>query len=297
MKKLVALLVLFCFVLVGTFALDASVVWYWYRNDRAVKYYRYQLDGEDDDNWTVVSSNVLEISLDVDVSVSHVLYLQQSYDGIHWSESSYAESEIYESSGIPEDDDFYWDEYEEYPEDEEILEEEPEEVVVQEVEETTAVTQTPKLSKSFINIAISYRNSIPNDKVGKTVGPAISFTHLFPLSGNIFTSGFRVESAFYTTGQIFEGLNQTDYFVTLSVLGVMNFAPNRGDFSIGFGPEAQLQFGVSDTTLWWGLNSVLALRFKISDQISLGFSTADHFYFYPEKINVYDFKAGVSLSI
>ena len=296
MKKLVAALVLLCFVLVGTFALDASVVWYWYRNDRAVKYYRYQLDGEDDDNWTVVSSNVLEVSLDVDVSVTHVLYLQQSYDGIHWSESSCTESEIYESSGIPEDDDFYWDEFEDYPENEEILEEAPEEVV-EEVPETPEAPQKQKLSKSFFNFAISYRNSIPNDEVEKTMGPAVSFTHLFPFAGNVFTSGFRAESAFYTTRLIFDGLDQTDYFVTLSLLGIMNFAPSRGDFSIGFGPEAQLQFGASDTTLWWGLNSVLAVRFKLSEQLSLGFSAADHFYFYPEKINLYDFKAGLSVSV
>ncbi len=298
MKRLIAVFVLLCCVLCGVFALEASVIWNWYRNDRAVKYYRYQLDGEDEDGWTVVSSNVYEVALDVDVSVVHVLYLQQSYDGIHWSESSCTESEVYEDSGYQEEDDFYWDDIEEdFPEEEE----EPEEVVevVEEPVVETPVVATPKKkdSKSFFNFAISYRNSIPNDKVEKNLGFVVSFTHLFPLSGNAFTSGLRVENSYYTTRLIFNGLDKTDYFITASIMGVVNFAPSKGDFSIGFGPEIQLRVGTVEPTVYYGLNSTLAMRFTLSDNLSLGLAMSDHFYFYPEKVNVYDFRAGISVNV
>ena len=299
MKKLTAVLVLLGFVLVGVFALDASVVWNWYRNDRAVKYYRYQLDGEEEDNWTVVDSSVLEVSLDVDVSEVHVLYLQQSYDGIHWSESSCTESEIYEDSGYSEEDDFYYDEINDDFEDFEDL---PEEVVEEPTPEEAPVEETPveapkeDSSRSYFNFALSYRNSIPNGTVSKTAGFVISFTHLFPFESE-FSSGFRVENGYYTTDSIFQGLSKTDYFITLSLMGVMSFAPNKGDFTIGFGPEVQLQVGLTDPTFHYGLNSLLGLRYKISDKISLALSASDHFFFYPKKINAYSVRAAISLDV
>lgn len=298
MKKLALVIALLCFVLTGIFALEAAVVWNWYRNDRGVKYYRYQLDGEEEDNWTVVDSNVYEVSLDIDVSVVHVLYLQQSYDGIHWSESSCTESEVYEDSGYSDDEDFYYDEFEDFPEDEEVVEEsvttteEAEEVVV-------AEASTPKVkkdSRTFLDVAFSYRNSIPNRQT-RDVGLVLTLSHVFPFEQS-FTSGFRVENAYYTTTKIADGLTETDYFITLSALGVMNFAPSRGDFTIGFGPEAQLKLNsTEDPTLYWGLNSLLGMRFKITDNISLSFSASDHFYFYPEKINTYDVRFGVSMRL
>ncbi len=296
MKRLIAVCVLLCCVLCGVFALEASVTWNWYRNDRAVKYYRYQLDGEAEDGWTVVGSNVYEISLDVDVSEVHVLYLQQSYDGIHWSESSCTESEIYEDSGYVEEDDFFWDEIEDFPEEE--PEEVEEVVVVEEVPvEAPVAEKKVKTSKSFINLAISYRNSIPNDEVEKNLGFVFSYSHLFPYQGNAFTSGLRIENSYYSTRLIFNGLDKTDYFITASIMGIMSFSPSKGDFSIGFGPEIQLQFGTVEPTIYYGLNSVLAVRFTLTDKLSLGLSTSDHFYFYPEKVNIYDFRAGISVNV
>ncbi len=88
MKRASMIIALLLVVVVGAFALDATVTWHWGQNDPEVKFFRHQIDGEDGEKWTVVDSNVLEASYDVDVSVEHVFYLQQSYDGENWSASS-----------------------------------------------------------------------------------------------------------------------------------------------------------------------------------------------------------------
>jgi hypothetical protein len=301
MKKLAVLVVLICFALTTVFAIDAAVSWNWYKNDRNVKYFRYQLDGEEEDGWTVVKSSVQEVYLDVDVSVPHVLYLQQSYDGVHWSESSFVESETYsEEDFYYDDEDYYYDDYEE-----ELLEEEevtPQEEVVEEVvaEETPIVEETGPTGKSFLNFAFSYRNSIPYHDTSKNIGVVASFTHLFPFDSEIsesFTSGFRTELGFYLSEEIFTEPSNTDYFVVASILGTMNFSPAKGDFSIAFGPEVQLKFGSTDPVFCYGLNSLLGMRFTLSEKYSLGLAVADHFYFYPEKHNLFDFRVSFSLNI
>lgn len=48
--------------------------------------YRYQLDGEDEEGWTVLPPTVT--SIDLVLSGEHTFYLQQSPDGENWSESS-----------------------------------------------------------------------------------------------------------------------------------------------------------------------------------------------------------------
>ena len=302
MKKLAILVALLSFVLSGIFALEASVSWNWYKNDRNVKYFRYQLDAEDEDGWTVVKSSVQEVSLDVDVSVVHVLYLQQSYDGIHWSESSCTESEVYTEEDFSyEDEDFYYDdEFEDFLEEEQ----QPEQELVEEeevVEETTAVVEekVPQ-GKSFLNFAFSYRNSIPYHTVSKDIGIIASFTHLFPLDLEInasFSSGFRAELGFYASEELFSDPSDANYFLVASVQGGMNFSPNKGDFTIAFGPEVQLKFGNFEPTFYVGLNSLLGIRFNLSDNYSLGFSAADHFYFYPEKLNLYDLRVSFSINV
>ena len=98
MKKLLLIAILSVISVVGLFALDGIVTWTWYENDPDVEYYRYQVDGEEDGRWTVVDWSVNEVSLTLDVSVLHTLYLQQSYDGEIWSPSSATDSEIYTES-------------------------------------------------------------------------------------------------------------------------------------------------------------------------------------------------------
>ncbi len=297
MKRLVSLLVLLCFVVISVFALEASVSWNWYKNDRNVKYFRYQLDAEDEDNWTVVTSNVLEATFDVDVSIVHVLYLQQSYDGIHWSESSCTESEVYSD----EDFNYNYDFFDEFEEDSFVpVESNP----IEETEgvEASSVVENSPQSLSFLNFAFSYRNSIPNHAVSKNIGFVAFYNHLFPPTTtlkplDVLKFGFRTELGFYASEEIFTNISNTNYFVVASIQGSMNFAPSKGDFTISFGPEFQLKFGPSEPVFYVGLNARLEMRFNLSEKYSIGFSVANHFYFYPEKLNLYDMSAIFSINV
>ena len=100
MKRASIVIALLLVVVAGAFALDATVTWSWSQNDPDVKYFRYQLDGEEDAKWTVVGADVLNASFDIDVSVEHTLYLQQSYDGANWSASSHTVSAAVEEEPV-----------------------------------------------------------------------------------------------------------------------------------------------------------------------------------------------------
>ena len=74
MKKALLVLVVFFVSAFSLFALEGSVTWIWFENDPNVEYYRYQIDGEDDDKWTVVDWTVTEVTYTLDVTVLHTLY-------------------------------------------------------------------------------------------------------------------------------------------------------------------------------------------------------------------------------
>lgn len=82
-----------CFIVFVLFVLSnvsASVVtWNWVQNDQKVQYFRYQVDGERPENWTVVRSDVTSYRFEnAEDTQEYTLYLQQSYDGRYWSDSS-----------------------------------------------------------------------------------------------------------------------------------------------------------------------------------------------------------------
>lgn len=92
--KFIALLTALVVVPAIVFAAPVVVTWEWMLEDPMVTTFRYQLDGEDEANWTVVDSFVTsytEVGLDGDVP--HTLYLQQSYDGINFSGSAISVAE------------------------------------------------------------------------------------------------------------------------------------------------------------------------------------------------------------
>lgn len=70
------------------FAGEISIMWEWEKADEDVVAFRYQMDAQEADGWTVVDSSVTSFSVGpVDDTVAYSLYLQQSYDGETWSES------------------------------------------------------------------------------------------------------------------------------------------------------------------------------------------------------------------
>ncbi len=64
-----------------------SLNWKWQSDDENIKYYRYQLGGEDDNGWTVVDGKTTSVTIDSDTLITD-FYLQASYDGAIWSSSS-----------------------------------------------------------------------------------------------------------------------------------------------------------------------------------------------------------------
>lgn len=116
-KMGVVLLILFYISMLNPlFAEQISITWEWDRTDEQVVAYRYQLDGEDSDNWTVVDASVLQYTVGpLDRSKQYSLFLQQSYDGEIWSTSSVLvydppqEPEIEEPVGIKDPISITWE--------------------------------------------------------------------------------------------------------------------------------------------------------------------------------------------
>ena len=67
---------------------EVSITWKWEASQEGITVFRYQLDGEQSDLWTVVDASTLTYeSAPLDGEVNHVLYVQQSFDGILWGPS------------------------------------------------------------------------------------------------------------------------------------------------------------------------------------------------------------------
>ena len=71
----------------SSFLFAANVRWQW--NDIEAEYYRWQLDSESDDGWTVVNGDVhFADTLDLDPSMINHFFIQSSLDGNTWTSST-----------------------------------------------------------------------------------------------------------------------------------------------------------------------------------------------------------------
>ena len=86
MKKFFVVILLVIVTL--SFLSAGTISWKWRGNDEDVKFYRYRMD---DSEWKVVENESYEVRYDSDVSIPHKFEIQQSYDGILWSESRFSE--------------------------------------------------------------------------------------------------------------------------------------------------------------------------------------------------------------
>ena len=106
----------FLILLVSLVSVHAvSVEWSWSANDENVKYYRYQLNGEAPDKWTVVDASVTRVTLPIE-DENAILYIQSSFNGEVWSESG--TGEYTKSEEVLEDIGFVnlsWDNSNGYP--------------------------------------------------------------------------------------------------------------------------------------------------------------------------------------
>ncbi len=93
MKKLTRVIFIIALLAMVVLPLSArkamNVSWEWLLSDPDVTAYRYQLNGEAEDGWTVVDGMTSAYTATgLDPYSDYTLYLQCSYDGINWSESA-----------------------------------------------------------------------------------------------------------------------------------------------------------------------------------------------------------------
>ncbi len=146
-RKFITVLAVLILLPAFLFAVPVVVTWEWLLEDPLVTTFRYQVDGEEENNWTVVDSSVTSYTeRGLDGTVDHALYLQQSYDGVHFSGSAISIAEamfppeeevpVVASEPVPAVEEMVAEEP--VPVAEEIVAEEPAEEVVPVAEEIVA---------------------------------------------------------------------------------------------------------------------------------------------------------------
>ena len=322
MKRASILIALLLVVVAGAFALDATVTWSWSQNDPDVKYFRYQLDGEEEGKWTVVGADVLNASYDIDVSVEHTLYLQQSYDGANWSASSHTVSaaveeepvqagavEASESSEpveapaegsevavepVAEPSSESAEPTETAPESNandvqpEAPAEEaaaPEDVAAEApVEEVSSkVAPATYPARSRIDLGAVYGNTIPFDANGHLVGASLGYTFLFGRTGS-FGFGAKVQAAAYTGLDTFKDLKNISVANFKGILDAMLVADYAASWADFYlGVGGEVSAPLNALKSYTaGVAAQLGARFRLGNVFGLGLEVTDCYYLYPE---------------
>ena len=289
-RTLLALVVLFVSAF-ALFALEGNVTWIWFENDPNVEYCRYQIDGEDDDKWIVVDWTVTEVTYTLDVTVLHTLYLQQSYDGINWSESSYTESEIYYEAEEPEEVFFEDDLLEDIVPEEPVEEPVEDEVVEASVIEDEIILPDVEEEKKYqpltsLDFGLGYMNSLPDSAGPKTVGINVSFSRTFVKVG-IFDIGVKADVGAYTTKSLFQFKHWSDgswldswqLHSYASCLALATTRIGNCDVFGAFGPDFSYIYGKAiERPAMVGLEMEFGVRYHRFGNVSIGFSICDHQY-------------------
>lgn len=270
LKRLFSIVVILLLALFAASALDGSVTWYWYENDSNVEYYRYQVDGEDEDGWTILPWYESSVTIDLDVSVVHTLYLQQSYDGIVWSPSSCTDSDIVEEQDEYYEDD-YWDFEDDYYEEEEF-EDSFEVIGTTEVDMAQMqIYEAPELgvykAQRYLDLGFGYLNGLPNTSRAKQIGLSSSYSRTF-LSSGIGDAGLKSNIGLYTSKSF--GLDM--YF---SIMGLYTFKVGNCDLYGAMGPEISMTI-TPVFKLGFGLCLEAGVRYNLGDNFSLGLALSDH---------------------
>ncbi len=89
MKKCSMVLVALVLFSATLLAAPMNVSWEWMLDNPKVTNFRFQVNGEDPEQWIVVDASVTKYEAEVlDGSQAYTLYLQQSFDGVLYSESA-----------------------------------------------------------------------------------------------------------------------------------------------------------------------------------------------------------------
>ena len=290
MKRFAAVLIVILMTLSCVSAREGIVTWTWYENDPMVGYYRYQVDAEEPDMWTVVDWSVNEVSITLDVSVVHTLYLQQSYDGILWSESSSTDSEVFaeEEPEPVEEEPVIGEEIPEEPE----MQEEPEEPV-----EEAPVVEEGFIPLSQLDMGLCYMGFIPDSAGPRAIGATVSYLRTFAGAG-VFGFGAKAGIAADVPQTVFSREGGTFLLVQMDVLGLVTARVGNCDVYMALGPAVCLAAG-GGGYVTAGFAAELGVRYHRSERLSFGLELADRQYLSDRAhiCNLMDIGAYVSLSV
>jgi len=294
MKRFAAVLFVILVSVSFAGAKDGIVTWTWYENDPGVEYYRYQIDAEEPDNWTVVDWSVTEVSVTLDVSVVHTLYLQQSYDGIMWSASSSTDSDVFVEEELPQPVEEEPVTGEDFPEEPEVLEE-PEEVGEAVSEEVPVVEGFKPLSQ--LDLGFCYMNSIPDPAGNKAVGVVASYSRTFAEAG-VFGFGIKAGLSANVPWNVFSGTAGNYILAKLDVLGLITAEIGKCDVYMAFGPGMCLAAG-GDGYFTVDITAQAGVRYHRTERFALGLELSDSQYLSDRAhvCNMMDVEVYVSLSI
>lgn len=290
MKRFAAVLIVILIAIPCAWAREGIVTWTWYENDPMVEYYRYQVDAEEPGMWTVVDWSVTEVSITLDVSVVHTLYLQQSYDGIMWSESSSTDSEVFaEEEPEPVEEEPVIEE--EIPEEPEIREETEEPV------EEAPVVEVGFIPLSQLDMGLCYMDFIPDSAGPRAIGATVSYSRTFAGAG-VFGFGAKAGIAADVPQTVFSREGGSFLFVQMDVLGLVTARVGNCDVYMALGPAVCLAAGGGS---WFsaGISAEIGVRYHRTEKLSFGLELADRQYLSDRAHigNMMDIGAYVSLSI
>ena len=305
-KRIITLLALLVLLPVMVFATDVVITWEWMLDDPQVTGFRYQLNGEDPEGWTVVdgmtSSCVFE---NLDGSKEYTLYLQQTYDGVNWSPSAVSTAmPIIAADDTMMEDHSEMDEGmveasdevsvpEETMSEEEVASDETmmaeEEVVVEEKKEKGSYYTSISLRGSGVYALNAISGNQTYDNLSGSVGIGLGFNNIFKISSVGF--GLNVNADYILApydGQALNSLNSfftdtsiTDYSLRVTLAPEMEFTLGRVivnfaglvdatlvDFSYVGTIDIDEDFTSSHILLGYG--GQFGLAYKISDHFQLG---------------------------
>lgn len=88
-KKIIIMVVAILLTVISVGAAKLNITWDWEASVPGITAFRYQLDSDAPETWNVVSSEVTTFTAEnLESTVDHYFYLQQSFDGIAWSDSA-----------------------------------------------------------------------------------------------------------------------------------------------------------------------------------------------------------------
>jgi hypothetical protein len=233
-KRFLAVLALLVIVPTMIFATNVAITWEWMIDDPQVTGFRYQLNDENSENWVVVSGDTTMVIIqDLEGSAEYSLYLQQTFDGVNWSDSAVSVAyPLFEAEPVIE-----------APMEEVVVEAPMEEAVVEEpIKEATPVKSRYYTSLGF-NLGLSYDLTQVGtyNNYQPVAGMTFGFNNIKTLGNHV---GLGIDLDVNAVGYVAGGVSfreetyafyQDNTFLSLQILLVPELEFTFGNFGIDLG--------------------------------------------------------------